>query len=153
MKNIEVVSMFRNDFVTGVAIVLQDLKEVYVFRKSTVKRKFLRRIFKPTANSFCQSVSRSVSDKDLGWFISPYPQMFLHGAIDNTQGSYLIAVTVTSAFGNWEMFHIGEKRSPGRAAESWVCKVLTSLIIRVRVAVPKNFVLTELWRVLLLLLG
>lgn len=129
----------RNDFVTGVAIVLQDYKEVYVStREKRSGEKVPAENFKPTANSFAIPVSDPVSDKDLGViYISLSPDV-LHGAIDNTRGHIPMAVTVTSPF-ETEMFHIGEKVSAER--ENWFVGV-TSHGYQVRVAVPKNFVLT-----------
>ena len=129
----------RNDFVTGVAIVLQDYKEVYVStREKRSGEKVPAEGFKPTANSFAIPVSDPVSDKDLGViYISLSPDV-LHGAIDNTRGHIPMAVTVTSPF-ETEMFHIGEKVSAER--ENWFVGV-TSHGYQVRVAVPKNFVLT-----------
>ncbi|ORO47058.1 sensor histidine kinase [Streptococcus oralis] len=129
----------RNDFVTGVAIVLQDYKEVYVStREKRSGEKIPAEDFKPTANSFAIPVSDPVSDKDLGViYISLSPDV-LHGAIDNTRGHIPMAVTVTSPF-ETEMFHIGEKVSAER--ENWFVGV-TSHAYQVRVAVPKNFVLT-----------
>ena len=129
----------RNDFVTGVAIVLQDYKEVYVStREKRSGEKIPAEGFKPTANSFAIPVSDPVSDKDLGViYISLSPDV-LHGAIDNTRGHIPMAVTVTSPF-ETEMFHIGEKVSAER--ENWFVGV-TSHGYQVRVAVPKNFVLT-----------
>lgn len=129
----------RNDFVTGVAIVLQDYKEVYVStREKRSGEKVPAEDFKPTANSFAIPVSDPVSDKDLGViYISLSPDV-LHGAIDNTRGHIPMAVTVTSPF-ETEMFHIGEKVSAER--ENWFVGV-TSHGYQVRVAVPKNFVLT-----------
>ena len=129
----------RNDFVTGVAIVLQDYKEVYVStREKRSGEKVPAEDFKPTANSFAIPVSDPVSDKDLGViYISLLPDV-LHGAIDNTRGHIPMAVTVTSPF-ETEMFHIGEKVSAER--ENWFVGV-TSHGYQVRVAVPKNFVLT-----------
>ena len=129
----------RNDFVTGVAIVLQDYKEVYVStREKRSGEKVPAEDFKPTANSFAIPVSDPVSDKDLGViYISLSPDV-LHGAIDNTRGHIPMAVTVTSPF-ETEMFHIGDKVSAER--ENWFVGV-TSHGYQVRVAVPKNFVLT-----------
>ena len=129
----------RNDFVTGVAIVLQDYKEVYVStREKRSGEKVPAEDFKPTANSFAIPVSDPVSDKDLGViYISLSPDV-LHGAIDNTRGHIPMAVTVTSPF-ETEMFHIGEKVSVER--ENWFVGV-TSHGYQVRAAVPKNFVLT-----------
>ena len=128
-----------NDFVTGVAIVLQDYKEVYIStREKRSGEKIPAEDFKPTANSFAIPVSDPVSDKDLGViYISLSPDV-LHGAIDNTRGHIPMAVTVTSPF-ETEMFHIGEKVSAER--ENWFVGV-TSHGYQVRAAVPKNFVLT-----------
>ena len=128
----------RNDFVTGVAIVLQDYKEVYVStREKRSGEKIPAEDFKPTANSFAIPVSDPVSDKDLGViYISLSPDV-LHGAIDNTRGNTPMAVTVTSPF-DMEMFQLGEKVSAER--ENWFVGV-TSHGYQVRVAVPKDFVL------------
>jgi sensor histidine kinase len=122
-----------------VAIVLQDYKEVYVStREKRSGEKIPAEGFKPAANSFAIPVSDPVSDKDLGViYISLSPDV-LHGAIDNTRGHIPMAVTVTSPF-ETEMFHIGEKVSAER--ENWFVGV-TSHGYQVRVAVPKNFVLT-----------
>lgn len=129
----------RNDFVTGVAIVLQDYKEVYVStREKRSGEKVPAEDFKPTANSFAITVSDPVSDKDLGVIYISLSLDVLHGAIDNTRGHIPMAVTVTSPF-ETEMFHIGEKVSAER--ENWFVGV-TSHGYQVRAAVPKNFVLT-----------
>ena len=128
----------RNDFVTGVAIVLQDYKEVFVStRGKRSGEKIPAEIFKPAPNSFAIPVSDPVSDQDLGViYISLSPDV-LRGAIDNTRGNTPMAVTVTSPF-DTEMFQLGEKVSAER--EDWLVGV-TSHGYQVRVAVPKDFVL------------
>lgn len=128
----------RNDFVTGVAIALQDYKEVYVSsRDKRSGEKILAENFKPGTNSFAIPVSDPVSDKDLGVvYISLSPNV-LHDAIDNTRGHIPMAVTVTSPF-DMEIFHIGEKVTMEN--EDWFVGV-TSHGYQVQVAVPKNFVL------------
>ena len=128
----------RNDFVTGVAIVLQDYKEVFVStREKRSGEKIPAENFKPAPNSFAIPVSDPVSDKDLGViYISLSPDV-LRGAIDNTRGHTPMAVTVTSPF-ETEMFQIGETVSAER--EDWLVGV-TSHGYPVRVAVPKDFVL------------
>ena len=128
----------RNDFVTGVAIVLQDYKEVFVStRGKRSGEKIPAENFKPAPNSFAIPVSDPVSDKDLGViYISLSPDV-LHDAIDNTRGHIPMAVTVTSPF-DTEMFQIGETVSAER--EDWLVGV-TSHDYQVRVAVPKDFVL------------
>ena len=128
----------RNDFVTGVAIVLQDYKEVFVStRGKRSGEKIPAENFKPAPNSFAIPVSDPVSDQDLGViYISLSPDV-LRGAIDNTRGNTPMAVTVTSPF-DMEMFQLGEKVSAER--ENWLVGV-TSHGYQVRVAVPKDFVL------------
>ena len=128
----------RNDFVTGVAIVLQDYKEVFVStRGKRSGEKIPAENFKPAPNSFAIPVSDPVSDKDLGViYISLSPDV-LRGAIDNTRGNTPMAVTVTSPF-DTEMFQLGETVSAER--ENWLVGV-TSHGYQVRVAVPKDFVL------------
>ena len=128
----------RNDFVTGVAIVLQDYKEVFVStRGKRSGEKIPAENFKPAPNSFAIPVSDPVSDQDLGViYISLSPDV-LRGAIDNTRGNTPMAVTVTSPF-DTEMFQLGEKVSAER--ENWLVGV-TSHGYQVRVAVPKDFVL------------
>ena len=57
----------RNDFVTGVAIVLQDSTEVFVSRRDNRSgEKVSAEDFKPDANSFAIPVSDPVSDQALG---------------------------------------------------------------------------------------
>ena len=128
----------RNDFVTGVAIVLQDYKEVFVStRGKRSGEKIPSENFKPAPNSFAIPVSDPVSDQDLGViYISLSPDV-LRGAIDNTRGNTPMTVTVTSPF-DMEMFQLGEKVSAER--ENWLVGV-TSHGYQVRVAVPKDFVL------------
>ena len=128
----------RNDFVTGVAIALQDYKEVYVSaRDKRGGEKISAEDFKPAENSFAIPVSDPVSDKDLGVvYISLSPNV-LNGAIDNTRGHIPMAVFVTSPF-ETEMFHIGEQLSSDK--ENWFVGI-TSHGYRVQVAVAKNFVL------------
>ena len=129
----------RNDFVTGVAIVLQDYKEVFVStRDKRSGEKILAEHFKPVENSFAIPVSDPVSDKYLGVIYISLSADFLQSAIDNTRGHIPMAVIVTSPF-ETEMYHIGEQLSSD--SEDWIVG-FTSHAYRVQVAVAKNYVLT-----------
>ena len=127
----------RNDFVTGVAIVLQDSTEVYVSKRDNRSGyKLPAEGFKPEANSFAIPVSDPVSDLPLGViYISVISDVF-YKAIDNTRGTIPIAVTSTSPF-ETDMFHLGEKND----RENWLLAV-TSHGYQVQVAVPRDYVLS-----------
>ena len=127
----------RNDFITGVAIVLQDSTEVYVStRDDRSGYKVSADAFKPDANSFAIPVSDPVSDLPLGViYISVTPDVF-YKAIDNTRGSIPIAVTITSPF-ETDMFHLGEKSDQ----EEWL-QDETAHGYQVQVAVPRGYVLS-----------
>lgn len=129
----------RNDFVTGVAIVLQDYKEVYVStREKRSGEKILAEDFKPAANSFAIPVLDPNSDQSLGVIYISLSQDVLYQAIDNTRGLIPVAVMITSPF-DTELFHIGENVVAER--ENWIVG-LTSHGYQVQSAVPKDFVLT-----------
>ena len=127
----------RNDFVTGVAIVLQDSTEVYVStRDNRSGYKVSADAFKPDANSFAVPVSDPVSDQALGViFVSVSSDVF-YKAIDNTRGNIPIAVSITSPF-ETEMFHQGEKSD----REEWL-QDETAHGYQVQVAVPRGYVLS-----------
>ena len=127
----------RNDFITGVAIVLQDSTEVYVStRDNRSGYKVSAEAFKPDANSFAIPVSDPVSDLPLGViYISVTPDVF-YKAIDNTRGNIPIAVSITSPF-ETEMFHQGEKSDQ----EEWL-QDETAHGYQVQVAVPRGYVLS-----------
>ena len=127
----------RNDFVTGVAIVLQDSTEVYVSKRDNRSGyKLPAEGYKPEANSFAIPVSDPVSDLPLGViYISVISDVF-YKAIDNTRGTIPIAVTITSPF-ETDMFHLGEKND----RENWLLAV-TSHGYQVQVAVPRDYVLS-----------
>ena len=127
----------RNDFVTGVAIVLQDSTEVYVSKRDNRSGyKLPAEGFKPEANSFAIPVSDPVSDLPLGViYISVISDVF-YKAIDNTRGTIPSAVTITSPF-ETDMFHLGEKSD----RENWLLAV-TSHGYQVQVAVPRDYVLS-----------
>ena len=127
----------RNDFVTGVAIVLQDSTEVYVSKRDNRSGyKLPAEGFKPEADSFAIPVSDPVSDLPLGViYISVISDVF-YKAIDNTRGTIPIAVTITSPF-ETDMFHLGEKND----RENWLLAV-TSHGYQVQVAVPRDYVLS-----------
>ncbi|MFS9059039.1 sensor histidine kinase [Streptococcus infantis] len=127
----------RNDFVTGVAIVLQDSTEVYVSKRDNRSGyKLPAEGFKPEANSFAIPVSDPVSDLPLGViYISVISDVF-YKAIDNTRGTIPIAVIITSPF-ETDMFHLGEKSD----RENWLLAV-TSHGYQVQVAVPRDYVLS-----------
>ena len=128
----------QNDYITGVAIVLQDFKEVYVSsRNERGGHTVLAEGFKPEANSFGVPILDPATDQSIGVvYISLDPEILYH-AVDNTRGHIPMAVTVTSPF-DTEIFHIGERVN--REHENWFVGV-TSHGYQVQVAVPKNFVL------------
>ena len=127
----------RNDFVTGVAIVLQDSTEVYVStRDNRSGYKVSADAFKPDANSFAVPVSDPVSDQALGvTYVSVSSDVF-NKAIDNTRGNIPIAVSITSPF-ETDMFHQGEKSD----REEWL-QDETAHGYQVQVAVPRDYVLS-----------
>ena len=127
----------RNDFVTGVAIVLQDSTEVYVSKRDNRSGyKVFAESFKPDANSFAIPVSDPVSDLPLGViYISVTPDVF-YKAIDNTRGTIPIAVTITSPF-ETDLFHLGEKND----RENWLLDE-TAHGYQVKVAVSRDYVLS-----------
>ena len=127
----------RNDFVTGVAIVLQDSTEVYVSKRDNRSGyKVSADAFKPDANSFAIPVSDPVSDQALGViYVSVFSDVF-YKAIDNTRGNIPIAVSITSPF-ETEMFHQGEKSD----REEWL-QDETAHGYQVQVAVPRGYVLS-----------
>ena len=128
----------QNDSITGVAIVLQDFKEVYVSTRDKRSGHVLpAEAFKPEVNSFGIPVLDPATDQSIGViYISLDPEVLYH-AIDNTRGHIPMAVTVTSPF-DTEIFHIGERVN--REHENWFVG-MTSHGYQVQVAVPKNFVL------------
>ena len=77
---------------TGVAIVLQDYKEVYVStREKRSGEKVPAEDFKPTANSFAIPVSDPVSDKDFRSDIHlPIPRCF-----------YMALLIIQGAISQW----------------------------------------------------
>ena len=127
----------RNDFVTGVAIVLQDSTEVYVStRDNRSGYKVSADAFKPDANSFAIPVSDPVSDQALGVIYVSVSSDVFYKAIDNTRGNIPIAVNITSPF-ETEMFHQGEKSD----REEWL-QDETAHGYQVQVAVPRGYVLS-----------
>ena len=127
----------RNDFVTGVAIVLQDSTEVYVStRDNRSGYKVSADAFKPDANSFAVPVSDPVSDQALGVIYVSVSSDVFYKAIDNTRGNIPIAVNITSPF-ETEMFHQGEKSD----REEWL-QDETAHGYQVQVAVPRDYVLS-----------
>ena len=127
----------RNDFVTGVAIVLQDSTEVYVStRDNRSGYKVSADAFKPDANSFVVPVSDPVSDQALGVIYVSVSSDVFYKAIDNTRGNIPIAVSITSPF-ETEMFHQGEKSD----REEWL-QDETAHGYQVQVAVPRGYVLS-----------
>ena len=127
----------RNDFVTGVAIVLQDSTEVYVStRDNRSGYKVFAEAFKPDANSFAISVSDPVSDQALGVIYVSVSSDVFYKAIDNTRGNIPIAVSITSPF-ETDMFHQGEKSD----REEWL-QDETAHGYQVQVAVPRDYVLS-----------
>ena len=127
----------RNDFVTGVAIVLQDSTEVYVStRDNRSGYKVSADAFKPDANSFAVPVSDPVSDQALGVIYVSVSSDVFYKAIDNTRGNIPIAVNITSPF-ETDMFHQGEKSN----REEWL-QDETAHGYQVQVAVPRDYVLS-----------
>ena len=127
----------RNDFVTGVAIVLQDSTEVYVSKRDNRSGyKVSADAFKPDANSFAIPVSDPVSDQALGVIYVSVSSDVFYKAIDNTRGSIPIAVSITSPF-ETDMFHQGEKSN----REEWL-QDETAHGYQVQVAVPRDYVLS-----------
>ena len=127
----------RNDFVTGVAIVLQDSTEVYVStRDNRSGYKVSADAFKPDANSFAVPVSDPVSDQALGVIYVSVSSDVFYKAIDNTRGNTPIAVSITSPF-ETDMFHQGEKSD----REEWL-QDETAHGYQVQVAVPRGYVLS-----------
>ena len=127
----------RNDFVTGVAIVLQDSTEVYVStRDNRSGYKVSADAFKPDANSFAVPVSDPVSDQALGVIYVSVSSDVFYKAIDNTRGNIPIAVSITSPF-ETEMFHQGEKSD----REEWL-QDETAHGYQFQVAVPRGYVLS-----------
>ena len=127
----------RNDFVTGVAIVLQDSTEVYVStRDNRSGYKVSADAFKPDANSFAVPVSDPVSDQALGVIYVSVSSDVFYKAIDNTRGNIPIAVSITSPF-ETDMFHQGEKSD----REEWL-QDETAHGYQVQVAVPRDYVLS-----------
>ena len=127
----------RNDFVTGVAIVLQDSTEVYVStRDNRSGYKVSADAFKPDANSFAVPVSDPVSDQALGVIYVSVSSDVFYKAIDNTRGNIPIAVSITSPF-ETDMFHQGEKSD----REEWL-QDETAHGYQVQVAVPRGYVLS-----------
>lgn len=127
----------RNDFVTGIAIVLQDSTEVYVStRDNRSGYKVSADAFKPDANSFAVPVSDPVSDQALGVIYVSVSSDVFYKAIDNTRGNIPIAVSITSPF-ETEMFHQGEKSD----REEWL-QDETAHGYQVQVAVPRGYVLS-----------
>ena len=127
----------RNDFVTGVAIVLEDSTEVYVSKRDNRSGyKVSADAFKPDANSFAVPVSDPVSDQALGVIYVSVSSDVFYKAIDNTRGNIPIAVSITSPF-ETEMFHQGEKSD----REEWL-QDETAHGYQVQVAVPRGYVLS-----------
>ena len=127
----------RNDFVTGVAIVLQDSTEVYVStRDNRSGYKVSADAFKPDANSFAIPVSDPVSDQALGVIYVSVSSDVFYKAIDNTRGNIPIAVSITSPF-ETDMFHQGEKSD----REEWL-QDETAHGYQVQVAVPRDYILS-----------
>lgn len=127
----------RNDFVTGVAIVLQDSTEVYVStRDNRSGYKVSADVFKPDPNSFAVPVSDPVSDQALGVIYVSVSSDVFYKAIDNTRGNIPIAVSITSPF-ETDMFHQGEKSD----REEWL-QDETAHGYQVQVAVPRGYVLS-----------
>ena len=127
----------RNDFVMGVAIVLQDSTEVYVSKRDNRSGyKVSADAFKPDANSFAIPVSDPVSDQALGVIYVSVSSDVFYNAIDNTRGNIPIAVSITSPF-ETDMFHQGEKSD----REEWL-QDETAHGYQVQVAVPRDYVLS-----------
>ena len=104
---------------TGVAIVLQDFKEVYVSsRNERGGHSVLAEGFKPEANSFGVPILDPATDQSIGVvYISLDPEILYH-AVDNTRGHIPMAVTVTSPF-DTEIFHIGERVNREHETGCW----------------------------------
>ena len=127
----------RNDFVTGVAFVLQDSTEVYVSKRDNRSGyKVSADAFKPDANSFAIPVSDPVSDQAIGVIYVSVSSDVFYKAIDNTRGTIPIAVSITSPF-ETDMFYLGEKRD----REEWL-QDETVHGYQVQVAVPRDYVLS-----------
>ena len=127
----------RNDFVTGVAFVLQDSTEVYVSKRDNRSGyKVSADAFKPDANSFAIPVSDPVSDQALGVIYVSVSSDVFYKAIDNTRGNIPIAVSITSPF-ETDMFHLGQKSD----REEWL-QDETAHGYQVQVAVPRDYVLS-----------
>ena len=127
----------RNDFVTGVAIVLQDSTEVYVSKRDNRSGyKVSADAFKPDANSFAIPISDPVSNQALGVIYVSVSSDVFYKAIDNTRGNIPIAVSITSPF-ETDMFHQGEKSN----REEWL-QDETAHGYQVQVAVPRDYVLS-----------
>ena len=127
----------RNDFVTGVAIVLQDSTEVFVStRDNRSGYKVSADAFKPDPNSFAVPVSDPVSDQALGVIYVSVSSDVFYKAIDNTRGNIPIAVSITSPF-ETDMFHQGEKSD----REEWL-QDETAHGYQVQVAVPRDYILS-----------
>ena len=127
----------RNDFVTGVAIVLQDSTGVYVSKRDNRSGyKVSADAFKPDANSFAIPVSDPVSDQAIGVIYVSVSSDVFYKAIDNTRGTIPIAVSITSPF-ETDMFHQGEKSN----REEWL-QDETAHGYQVQVAVPRDYVLS-----------
>ena len=127
----------RNDFVTGVAIVLQDSTEVFVStRDNRSGYKVSADAFKPDPNSFAVPVSDPVSDQALGVIYVSVSSDVFYKAIDNTRGNIPIAVSITSPF-ETDMFHQGEKSD----REEWL-QDETAHGYQVQVAVPRDYVIS-----------
>ena len=128
----------RNDFVSGVAIVLQDSTDVFVSKRdSRSGQKVPAENFKPDANSFAVPVSDPISDRALGVIYISVPPEVLYKAIDNTRGIVPVAVSVITPY-ETDMFDLGEKRTIG----SWLVGT-TAHGYQVQVAVPQNYVLNS----------
>lgn len=128
----------RNDFVSGVAIVLQDSTEVFVSKRDNRSgQKVPAEHFKPDANSFAVPVSDPVSDRALGVIYISVPPEVLYKAIDNTRGIVPVTVSVITPY-ETDMFDLGEKRTRG----SWLVGT-TAHGYQVQVAVPQNYVLNS----------
>ena len=128
----------RNDFVSGVAIVLQDSTDVFVSKRdSRSGQKVPAENFKPDVNSFAVPVSDPISDRALGVIYISVPPEVLYKAIDNTRGIVPVAVSVITPY-ETDMFDLGEKRTIG----SWLVGT-TAHGYQVQVAVPQNYVLNS----------
>lgn len=124
-------SMFRNSFVTGWPLLFKITKSIQDKRSG---EKIRAEDFKQR-NGFCHSVVRSVSDQDLGVIYISLDPAVLYRHRDITRGHTPMAVTVTYTF-DTEIFILVRQL----IGENWLVG-LTIADIRVRVAVPQNFVL------------